>query len=336
MIAAIDWVMLGAGGAAALGLCLSALCSGFETGMYSLHPIRLRMRLADASDGAARLVQRLVERREETLVGLLVGNNIAHYTITAALVTLLARSQLSQHQLELLTTALVAPFLFVFGEMVPKGLFRGAADRIVYRAAPFVRTLMAVLRACGLIWLVRGIVAIPARLFRSATTSEVLGSRDAVRAMLLETAATGVLTPFQAEVADNVLEVASVTLRNIMVPHGRVVMISENYRRDELVQLARHFTYSSVPVYAVGDRQRIVGLLRIDEGLFAPATDWSVAKLMRPAMFLSVTTPVLRALTALREQRQVMGIVTDAAGRALGIVTMKDLVEEITGELAAW
>jgi CBS domain containing-hemolysin-like protein len=38
----------------------------------------------------------------------------------------------------------------------------------------------------------------------------------------------------------------------------------------------------------------------------------------------------------LRRERAAMAVVTDEKGRAVGIVTVKDLVEEIVGDLAAW
>jgi CBS domain containing-hemolysin-like protein len=45
---------------------------------------------------------------------------------------------------------------------------------------------------------------------------------------------------------------------------------------------------------------------------------------------------VAQAMVALRKARAAMAVVRDAKGRALGIITIKDLVEEIVGELAAW
>jgi CBS domain containing-hemolysin-like protein len=316
------------------GIALSALCSGFETGMYALNPVRLRARVEAEPGGAARRVQALLARREELLVGLLIGNNIANYMATAAVVLLFVHAGWRQHQAESYTTLLLTPIVFVFGEMVPKNLFRVNADRQVYRWAGLVRTMLLILRATGLVALVRGIVALPARQFRSASPAEALGSRDAVRSMLLETAATGTLTPFQAEVADNVLGISAVTLRNVMVPLARVVMISDNYTHAEFVRLAQHFTFSQVPVFARAERSRLLGVVNIDEGLLRPAEGWTPAALMRPIVALDVTLPVMRALTTLREHRALMGAVVDASGRAVGIVTIKDIVEEIVGELA--
>ena len=62
--------------------------------------------------------------------------------------------------------------------------------------------------------------------------------------------------------------------------------------------------------------------------------NWS--ELIRPATFLPADMPIDAALLRLRSESQLMGIVIDDSGRAVGIATMKDLVEEIVGELSAW
>ena len=47
------------------------------------------------------------------------------------------------------------------------------------------------------------------------------------------------------------------------------------------------------------------------------------------------TMPIPEALEALRTNERILAIVTDDSGRPQGIVTMKDLVEVLTGELEA-
>src|SRR5262249_51346633 len=169
------------------GLLLSALCSGYETGVYALSPVRLRIRSDEPGESSARIVRSLLADRERLLISLLIGSTIANNLMTTAMLLLLLGAGVHAHHAEAYTTLIVTPRAFVFGEMVPKNHFREQADRLVYRWAPVVRSIVILLRSIGLVGLIRAIVAGPARLLRSATTSEALDSRDAVRTMLLET-----------------------------------------------------------------------------------------------------------------------------------------------------
>ena len=57
---------------------------------------------------------------------------------------------------------------------------------------------------------------------------------------------------------------------------------------------------------------------------------------VQEATRLHVNETVPTALLKMQQARQVMAIVTDRAGNCLGLFTIKDLVEEIVGELEAW
>ena len=58
--------------------------------------------------------------------------------------------------------------------------------------------------------------------------------------------------------------------------------------------------------------------------------------LSRPPLYLDSRLSVAQALYSLQRARQQMAVLTEPGGGAVGIVTVKDLVEEIVGELSAW
>jgi len=68
--------------------------------------------------------------------------------------------------------------------------------------------------------------------------------------------------------------------------------------------------------------------------------DRPVKDLLRPPFFLAADTSLHTALGVMQSGRRHMVIVADSIGPAppvtLGIVTLKDIVEEIVGELDAW
>jgi CBS domain containing-hemolysin-like protein len=54
------------------------------------------------------------------------------------------------------------------------------------------------------------------------------------------------------------------------------------------------------------------------------------------AEYLKAETPTDDALIKMQKAKQRMAIVVDNDHKAIGIVTIKDLVEEIVGELMVW
>ena len=92
--------------------------------------------------------------------------------------------------------------------------------------------------------------------------------------------------------------------------------------------------FSRLPVYRDTPR-RIVGIVNVYHVLTdeeeKPITDY-----VQEATFLQASETVPAALLKMQQARQVIAIVTDPAGNCVGLFTIKDLVEEIVGELAAW
>ena len=116
-----------------------------------------------------------------------------------------------------------------------------------------------------------------------------------------------------------------------MTPWRQVATVSLDESVVDGRAVARRTLRSRLPVV---DRGRVVGLVEVQElllngGELAAATARSVPRFVP-------TTPAFAALESLRRQRRPMGIVEDASGRPLGVVTLKDLVEPLLGDLRAW
>jgi len=329
--AALLWLAIGLA-----AVVLSALYSGLETGVYCLNKIRLRVR-SESERGPARILQALVGDRTRLLIVLLIWNNLANYGATAAAAVLLAGTGLGEGGTELAVTLLVTPVLFVWGEMVPKTLFRRHAETLVYKWTWLLRWSATLMTYCGMVTLVRTISNLLLGKVRGeASAGGLLSSRQQIRGMLIETAHTGTLTGQQSRIAENVLSLHELCLRDVMVPLHLVDKLDQGVTRDQFLSTARHTTHSRLPVCRTGPPGQITGVVTILDGLLLDTEDFSVDKLTSDAPKLPPSLNVQTALTRLQRARQPMGIVADKSGRCLGIVTIKDLVEEIVGELQAW
>ena len=331
-MATLIWIGVGL-----ISVVLSALYSGMETGIYCLNRVRLHVRGRSPGGRSARLLENMLSDQTRLLIVLLIGNNVTNYATTAAAAVLLAGAGLGFGRAELLVTLLVTPILFVWGEMVPKTLFRRHADTLVYRWAWMLRGSALLLSWIGVVALVRAISAAVLSLVKQdGDSGELLSSRQKIRSMLIETAHGGSLTLVQSEIAENVLALSEVRLRDVMVPIFAVRSLEESVTRDRFLAAIRKDSHTRHPVCRAGRPRQIVGVVHVLDGLLLSEEEWSLTRIMTRPTKLSASTTVQSALSRLQQARQSMGIVVDANDRCLGIVTIKDLVEEIVGELRAW
>jgi len=322
----IEWVLMVA------AFLLAAFHSGAETGVYSLNRLRLRLR-AEQGRSAARALLRLLRRPQLTISSLLVGTNIGIYVATA-LATDFIRRLLPGHAAELYSGLIMPPILLVLAEMFPKSLFQKHADVLMYKTVWAVRVSQTVFYPAAV--LLQWVSRLPQALMRTERAS---GGRaltaEALRFYLNEAAAQGALSGFQKTMAENILRLRSRTVAEVMTPIERTVMVAEDAPPGELLDILRRHRYSRIPVYR-GARERIVGVINVLDVAALDGEPPAPGEMTRPVLSVGQTTSVADALWALRRARQQLGAVTDEQGRAVGIVTIKDLVEEIVGELAAW
>ena len=325
------WVLL-----ALLGLLASGFYSGAETGVYCLHRIRLRLQ-AERGVPAARRLTRLLNDERGLIAVTLAGTNLSNYLTTVcvayALVNLL---DISPGQTELLTTAIVTPIVFVFGEVLPKNIFQRDADRLMVRGSRLLWISNGVFRATGVIRLLRFIsdrlIAVTAR--RRTADESSIDPRRQMSSLLREGVAEGLLTPEQSGIIDRVMALASVQIGAVMIPRDRMVAVPVDATREQFIEQVRTRSYSRLPVYR-GDTASIVGVVNVHEALSSQA-DWGLQRLLHEPAVLRPDQSVPSALLHMQRARRAMAVVTDRSGTCVGIVTLKDLVEEIVGELSAW
>jgi len=320
--------------AAFLALLLSALSSGTETGVYCLNRVRLRLR-AEHDDVAARTLARLMAHPEELVVTALLGTNVADYLVTISVTALLLHSAIGQHAAELYATLIVTPAVLVFGGVVPKDWFRRDSERLMYALALPLSVARRVAAGLGLIWLLRGLARWAVRTIDPSAAPEVeLLPRSHTLQLLREGAVRGGLSDYQRDTIERVLNLSAVRVGSVMIPRARVASVPVDVPREDFLRIARMAHFSRLPVWRENPK-RVIGVVNVYDVLIDDEGR-AVTDHVRPALRLHAHESVPAALRRLQHARQAMAIVVDRWDNCIGILTVKDLVEEIVGDLAAW
>lgn len=318
-----------------LALALSALSSGAETGTYCLDRVRLRV-ACDQRDPAARRVEQLVRRPEDMVIATLVGTNVADYVATACATALLLRVAVPAEYVEFYTTALITPLVLVFGGIVPKDWFRRESNRLLALLSWPLLIGMRAVQTTGAIWLLRSLTRVLIRCVdptRAASDSELLPRARTVH-LLREGAVRGGLTSFQRDLIERVLNLSGVRVSDVMIRRQRAIIVPQDIARDDFLRIARMAHFSRIPLHW-GDPRRVVGIVNVYDVLTDRETK-PIAAYARTPLTLAEGVSVSTALVQLQRARETMAIVQDRAGNAVGLLTLKDLVEEIVGDLEVW
>jgi len=324
---------------ALVGLAVAALANGMETGLYRLNRIRLRLR-SEQDDPRARTLLALLGDLRGMIIVCLIGYNGGVYLTTVVVTTLVAASDWvgTAVGVEVLATAILTPIFFVFTDVTPKSIFAAEADRWTYPLARPMRWAYAALRGVGLVPALKGVSDLVLRIAKTygAEGANPFTPRQRLRAVIREGVAEGVITGYQDELVEKVLGLREQPVRGVMIPLGSVAAVPANVSRQRFrVELGRH-SYTRLPVYEK-HRDNVVGIVRINDVLAEESEAFDLSRIMnREVVTLPPEMTVSAAMFRMRQARAAMAVVQDAKGRAVGIITIKDLVEEIVGELAAW
>jgi CBS domain containing-hemolysin-like protein len=328
----MEGLSLAAGIPLVIGFMLTAaFFSGSETGLYCVNRLRLRL-LAEGGETSAKLLQGAVRRQRSIISTILVGTNLGLYMATT-LVTAMLYPHFEQRS-QFIAGMLLPPVLLIFADMMPKTLMQKHADRMMYYNIWPLRLFEVLF--FPLAALLRAVSTLPQLIFRKSRSRKPPAvTPESFRLYLREGADQGVLSGFQRAMAMNILRMRKMPLSQAMAPLDRAVMISADATGHELLGLLKAHRYSRIPVFE-GQRSNVIGVLNvIDVGLVEDGPP-PIREIMREPVALEQTMPVSEALRRMREQRQPFAMVVDETGAAVGLASIKDLVEEIVGELRAW
>ncbi len=315
---------------AVAGVSFSALYSGMEMGFYVLNKVRLELAVEHGRRGARSIHHQLAHPRR-LLATLLIGNSVGNYAFTYAVSAMFLLGGAGARA-EFYAILIGTATLFILGDTLPKNIFQRLAESLVYRLAWLVRLTGWIFTVIGVRPLVLGFAWLLTRFWRGQGGDQALGHLG-VAAIVAEGHASGALTHFQTRMAQRVMGISQVTLGKAMISMARVITAPVDVTRESIFEIMKAHEYRRLPLRDAGGL--IVGVLDIYHALSSPPqTD--MKSLAQPPLVLEQSLNITQALYRMQQQRLAMAVVADAQGRHVGIVTIKDLVEEIVGELENW
>ena len=322
---------------------LGGLFSGSETGLYQLSRLRLRLGI-EKKQLPFVILGRCLRDSSGLLLSLLIGNNLVNYLATSLVTSsFLSRFGIEyEHRAELSATLLMVPILFVFSELIPKNIFLYRADVLTPYFSPVLYGFYKPLNWSGILPALKFISSSFARLVGLASSSRTLiasAQRHKVQAILQDTHEEGILSPVQSNIINRLVGISHVHIGSVMIPIQNVETVDVNSDNSALLSKLNKCAFTRLPV-AEGRAGNFIGFINIYEALSSSEKFIDLRSFVKPIRKFDADMTVIDAMNIIQKENQKIILVIRAGHfgrqRPVGIVTMKDLVEELLGELAEW
>ncbi len=315
-------------------IAASAFFSSAETSVLTISRVKLAHR-AKKKDRPAMLLSRLLEKPEEFLSTILVGNNlvnVAAASVSAYLLTRFFRG--SEGTLLIISSLLTTLILLVFGEITPKSYAYRHAERLSLFYARPIRFFAFLFYP-----LVKGLALLP-NLFLRKQGAKAWGRRELsleeIKQFLSMETQLFQHNPETLKMLTEIIDISQKDIKAIMTPRVGIVALKESSGPRELKKIILEKNLSKIPVYK-GKLDNITGI--IDSHLLLTAMlqeDFErldLKKVSARPIFVSEYSSLNSILNEFKKHKLNLAVVLDEYGSTIGIITLSDILRGILGDL---
>lgn len=309
----------------ALVLLGSAFCSGTETALLSISPIKVRQ-LAQTKKPSALALANIRLHINRPIATIVILNNIFNI-VGSIMVGSLTTKVLGDAWLGVFS-AILTFLIIVFGEIVPKTLCQRYAVPVSLFVAIPIKFLTVIFTP--LVWLVEHVTKPLVKGNNVPTTDEA-----EIKFLTNIGFQEGVIEDDEAEMIQRVFQLNDLTATDLMTPRIIVTYLKGDrtlYECQAEIIKSQHTRILTIDETI----DNVTGLVLKDELLTATIegdSDRLIDTLKRPVHFVPETTRADKLLKVFQENREHLAVVLDEYGGVAGVVTLEDVLEVLTGEI---
>ncbi len=316
----------------AAGLLLSAFFSGSETGYMSVSRVRLNRQDFVGKDQVRRLLSQL-KRLEDPILTCLIGTNLSNVIVTAVM-TALMTARFGERG-EWMTMVVVSTLVILFGEILPKVLYREYPEKMTLASVRWITVAMIVFAPAR--FLLRKYSELLKKAYPVADDgdSELLDRGNLSALMQTNTVPTQGDKQF-ITVLDRYLTMGRLTLGPIMQPLDHLKTIDSETTVAACLQVAARSGFSRLPIIK-NENGSLLGYILVRDLLFLPREDHLKVvprKLWRSFLLVDVRMSPYELFEEFGSQNQQLAVVVEPSGAALGLITLEDLIETVIGSVS--
>lgn len=324
-----------------LMLALSFFFSGIEIAFLSSSDLKIEVKKKQGKR-AAIILSDLKKKVSKVHPAILIGNTIALVIFTQQIDALLvpplesifSASRAENYLLFTIILSLIATLIIlVFAEYIPKAIFKGLADRLIFPSAYFLSFAYKVLSP--IVWLITMISRFILRYIlgvKNLSEEKVLSKADLdvyIRKAVATIGDEDELNEVDTNMLSNALELRETKAREFMIPRTKIEAISIEASIEDLHKEFIETQLSKLIVY--GESLDDVRGFVHSRSLFEHPE--KIKDSIQEVMIVPETMSAVMMLVEFGENKKSVALVVDEFGGTAGLITMEDLVEEVFGDI---
>ncbi len=323
-------------------ILLNGLFSMSEIALVSARKTRLELE-AKKGNKSAQTALRLSNEPDRflstiqigiTLIGILTGLYSGE-AFAGDFAVLLAQVPVLQPHAMLLAKTLIVILVtyltLILGELLPKRIGMGWAEKVAMAVAKPMYILSRI--ATPFVWLLSKSTSLFAGLFKLNRIEESKVTEEEIKAIVKEGLDVGEVQEVEQDIVERVFNLGDRDVASIMTHRSDIVWLEVEDTPETIRSKVQENLFNVYPV-ADDKLDDLLGVVSLkDLFLHIDNPGFSLKQVMRAPVYMPENQSVYNALALFRQVRVNYGIVTDEYGGIQGIVTLKDIMEGLIGQV---
>ena len=335
----VCWIII------AVCLLISGVFSASENSFSNCNKYHFKV-LADEGKLTAKIIVRLVEKFDNTLVTVLVGNNIVQtfmtYLSAMLFYNLCVYYGLGSGVEAVLSTVVMALLIYIVSDTVPKIISKQIPNKLVYVLAYPIFIIGIILSPIS--WIFKLILKAVHKIFNikedNLLTKDdfILQADEAVsedeNIEENKEKEDEFFEPNELQLLNRAFYFDSIYVKEVLTPCEKIFALDINgLTCDKLNKIILNTTFSRIPLYD-GDIDHIIGILTVKNYFKEYTSDphIDIRSVLSKPLFVDYGAKVDEIFRSFNHEKKHIAIVKDGE-KVVGMITMEDVLEELVGEI---
>lgn len=272
-----------------------------------------------------------------TFLNLLIGwagEDIFIHLLHPVFINIGLNDSFSQTMAVILGLIIITYFTITIGELAPKAIaIRKYTKAALWFSAPLI-LFYKIFKP--FIWLLNFSANFIIKLIglKPLEYDSGVHSQEEIKQVILQGRKAGVIDKTEHQLIEKIFDFNDKLVKEIMVHRGNMVVLNIDDSREKIFETVTEEGYSRIPVYK-DTIDNIIGIIYTKD--LISASEYRelimIEDIIRPAFFVNETKNIGILLREFQNAKVHLGIVINEYGGVEGLVTMEDIIEEITGEI---